>query len=215
MMHQRHFRGLAAAGMLTGALAVAGCGTAVAGAGSGLADSGASGTAGATGSTAAGSTGSTATGCASVGQATKVTVIRAMHLIEPTRVGSLERTQTNAADVRALFQDFCNVVTHPDRSTAPISCPDEIGLAYGGTFYDASRVLASYTYKASGCQVVTVTADGKSQTAVVFGTAAQAAPNLETDLAKVLGLPKSAVFQPYGGGGQGGTGQGGAGGAVS
>jgi uncharacterized protein YceK len=185
MMHSRQIRGLAVAGMLT--VAVAGCGTEVAGAASGT------GTAGTTTSAT-----STATGCSGVNLATKVTVIRAMHLVEPTRVSALTDTQTNAAEVRTLFRDFCAVVTHPDNSKTPLFCPNDIGLAYGGTFYDGSRTLATYTYAVSGCQVVTVNSPGKKQSAVVRGTAAAAAPNLENDLAKVLGVPKTAVMQPYG-----------------
>jgi hypothetical protein len=185
MMHSRQIRGLAVAGLLTAA--VAGCGTEVAGAASGT---------GTTGTTTAAA--STATGCASVNLATKVTVIRAMHLIEPSRVSALSATQTNTAEVRTLFRDFCAVVTHPDNSKTPLFCPNDIGLAYGGTFYDGTRVLATYTYAVTGCPLVTVNAAGKHQSAVVRGSAAAAAPNLETDLAKVLDMPKTDVMQPYG-----------------
>jgi hypothetical protein len=185
MMHSSQIRGLAVAGMLT--VAVAGCGTEVVGATSGT---------GTTGTTTSAS--STTTGCSSVNLATKVTIIRAMHLIEPAHIAALADTQTNPSEVRALFRDFCAVVTHPDTSSKTLFCPNDIGLAYGGTFYDGGRVLATYTYAVSGCQVVTVNASGKHQSAVVRGTAAAAAPNLETDLAKVLGMPKTAVMQPYG-----------------
>jgi hypothetical protein len=59
-------------------------------------------------------------------------------------------------------------------------------------------VLATYTYAVTGCQVVTVDSPGKKQSAVVRGSAAAAAPNLETDLAKVLSMPETDVMQPYG-----------------
>jgi hypothetical protein len=169
--------------MLT--VALAGCGTVVATAG----DSGSG-----TGTTT--STSSTATGCSSVTLATKVTVIRAMHLVDPQHAGSLEKTQTNPAKVQALFRDFCQAIAHRDTGTAILNCPDQIGLAYGGAFYDGSRLLADYTYGASGCQLVSVTPPGgKAQTVVVWGTAAQAAPDLDSDMSKVLGLPESVVFQ--------------------
>lgn len=159
----------------------------------------ASGATTSSGSGAAGTTSSTATGCASVNDATKVTVLRAMHLVEPTRMGDLETTQTDPAKVRALFRDFCAVIAHPDHYTGRIMCPAEIGLSYSGTFYDDTRKLATFTFGASGCQIVSVTAasnGAKPKMAVVIGTAAAAAPNLHTDLDHVLGLPDTEVFHP-------------------
>jgi len=121
-------------------------------------------------------------------------------VVEPTHLGELAQTQTNPAKVQALFQQFCQVITHPDGAPSKtISCPDDIGIAFKGTFYDGTRVLASYTYSASGCQVVTLTSAGKSQSAVVAGTAAAAAPDLAPDMAKALGLTVAQTFQPYGG----------------
>jgi len=176
----RKVRGFILAGLLAAALA--GCGTYVA-----------------VGSSPNTTSGTSATGCAGVDQATKVTVIRAMHLVEPTRAGALEVTQTNPATVRALFRDFCQVIAHKATPGAVLGCPNEIGLSYGGTFYDGTRSLASYTYAASGCEVVTVTASAnaaKPQSAVVMGSAAAAAPDLHTDMDKALGLSDSAVFHP-------------------
>jgi len=77
-----------------------------------------------------------------------------------------------------------------------IHCPAAFGLAYTGTFYDGTRKLATFTYGASGCQNVRVTAADQSKYSMVTGSAASAAPDLETDMAAVLGLPKSAVFTP-------------------
>ena len=193
MIDKRQIRGLMVAGVVTAA--VAGCGTIVA-------TAGATGTTGATSTGATGTTtssSSTATGCSSVTLATKVTVIRAMHLIEPQHAQSLQKTQTDPAKVQALFRDFCQAIAHKETATAILNCPDQIGLAYGGAFYDGSRLLANYTYGASGCQRVTVTAPGgKPQTVVVWGTAATAAPHLDSDMATVLGLPQAEVYQPYG-----------------
>jgi hypothetical protein len=181
MMHKRQIRGLMVAGALTAALA--GCGTVVA----------------TNSASDAGSTSSTATGCSGATLATKVTVIRAQHLIEPQQAQGLEQTQTNPAKVQALFRDFCQAIAHRDTSAAILNCPDEIGLSYGGAFYDGSRLLADYTYGATGCQRVSVTAPGaKEQSVVVWGTAAKAAPNLVPDMAKVLGVPEKAMWLPYG-----------------
>jgi hypothetical protein len=197
MMRKRQIRDLVTASLpvalgmaVAGILTVAGCGTTAA-------------TAGKTGTTIGTGTGTStgigtsdmATGCASIDLATKVTVIRAMHLIEPQRAQSLEQTQTSPAKVQALFRDFCQVLAHRDTSPGVLHCPDQIGLSYGGAFFAGDRLLAEYVYGASGCQRVTVTAPGgKAQSAIVFGTAAAAAPNLESDMSKVLGLPQS-VYQ--------------------
>jgi hypothetical protein len=187
MIDKRQIRGLMVAAVLT--MAVAGCGTAVANT---------AGTTSNTGTTSGTATGS-GTGCADVTLATKVTVFRAMHLIEPERAGALEHTQTNAAKVQALFRDFCQILAHKDTSVAILNCPDQIGLSYGGGFYDGSRLLADYTYAASGCQRISMIAPGgQASSTVIWGTAAAAAPHLETDMGKVLGLPQTEVYQPFG-----------------
>ena len=152
-----------------------------------------------TGSGTGAQTTSTATGCASVNDATKATVLRAMHLVEPTRMGNLETTQTDPAKVRALFRDLCSVIAHRDHHTGMMACPDEIGLSYSGTFYDGTRKLGTFTFGASGCEIVSVTSadnGAKPQAAVVIGTAAAAAPSLHTDLDHVLGLTDAEVFHP-------------------
>ena len=81
-------------------------------------------------------------------------------------------------------------------STQPVHCPIAFGLAYTGTFYDGKRALATFTYGASGCQNVRVNAAGQSKYSLVMGPAASAAPDLQTDMAAALGLPKSAVYGP-------------------
>ena len=189
MMHSA--RGLIVAAALTAL--VAGCGTTVAGSGSGSG----SGSGPRTNSSAI-TTSTTAGACASADEVTKVTVLRAMHLVQPTRMGSLEVTQSNPRIVRALFDDFCQIVTHKD-NPGVVSCPIDIGLSYGGTFYDGSRPLATFTYTASGCEVVTITGASKSakpESSMVFGTAADAAPNLHADMAKALGMAEPQVFRP-------------------
>jgi hypothetical protein len=131
-----------------------------------------------------------------VNQATSVTVHRTMHLVEPTRMGTLSMTQHNATLVRALFGQFCNAVSHAATAQATVHCPADFGISYSGTFYDGSRTLAKFVYGASGCQTVSITADGKTQTAMVFGTASAAAPKLRADMAAVLGVPASMLAPP-------------------
>ncbi len=170
----RRIRVLAAAGLLSAALA--GCGGA------------------ATAATLAGAGGRTATpevGCASVHQATTVTVQRHVLVREPGNAGTRTVKQNHAALVRALFRDLCAAVSHPQ--SGHYFCPADFGISYTGTFYDGHRVLAAFSYEVSGCPRVTVVAAGKTSSVLLLGSAAAAAPHLKADLAAVLGVPQSQV----------------------
>jgi hypothetical protein len=131
-----------------------------------------------------------------VNQATSVTVHRVLHLVEPTRAGTLTKTQHNATLVRALFGQLCAAVSHASAAKGTVHCPADVGISYLGTFYDGRRALAKFIYGASGCQSVSLTADGKTRTTMVLGPAAAAAPKLRADLAAVLGVPTLAIGQP-------------------
>ena len=148
------------------------------------------------GSSASASLAASVVGCASVDQATSVTVYRTMHLVEPTRAGALSTTQHKTALVRALFSQFCNAVGHAATAKGVVHCPADFGISYSGTFYDGSRTLAKFVYGASGCQTVSITAEGKTQSTMVFGTASAAAPKLEAAMAAVLGEPTSMLAPP-------------------
>jgi len=139
-----------------------------------------------------------------VNQATSVTVHRVMHLVEPTRAGALSKTQHNATLVRALFGELCAAVSYPSTAKGTVRCPADFGISYLGTFYDGSRTLAKFIYGASGCQIVSLTAGGKTKSTMVLGAAAAAAPKLRADMAAVLGVPTLAIAQPVTG--SGGTG---------
>ncbi len=136
-------------------------------------------------------------------QATSVTVRRIIHLVEPTRAGALSKTQHNATLVRALFGQFCAAVSHASAAKGTIHCPADFGISYTGTFYDGSRTLAKFVYGTSGCQTVSLTADGKTRTTMVLGAASAAAPKLRADMAAVLGVPTLAIAQPASGSGAG------------
>ena len=129
-------------------------------------------------------------------QATSVTVHRVLRLVEPTRAGTLTKTQHNVTLVRALFGQFCAAVSHPATKSSVVRCPADFGVSYLGTFYDGSQPLARFIYGASGCQSVSLTADGKTQATRVIGSAAAAAPKLRADMAAVLGMPALAIGQP-------------------
>lgn len=137
-------------------------------------------------------------GCASVNLATMVTVFGTMHLMVPAGGGSTSVTQRNRVLVRALFRDFCAAVTHPVPPGLVLRCPADFGTEYLGTFYDGDRILASFTYAATGCERVSLTAAGKTQSTMVYGRAAAAAPHLAADMAAVLGLPKRGLTLPGG-----------------
>ena len=105
------------------------------------------------------------------------------------------------AQVRALFGQLCDLAQRrvPPAPTRLNHCPADIGTEYLGTFYDGSRVLATFSYAASGCERVSVTAAGKTLSTMVYGRAAAAAPHLATDLDVVIvAAPKPGTMQPGG-----------------
>jgi uncharacterized protein YceK len=177
------FLGILGAGLLFAA--VSGCGSVVA------SDSASA--------PAAAATAAPQVGCASVNQATAVSIRHLLHLMTPVDTKPQPSTAyRQAGQVRALFGQLCAAVTHP----APhqlMHCPADIGTEYLGTFYDGSRVLATFAYAASGCEQVSVTAAGKTLSTGVYGRAAAAAPHLATDLAVILEGPKPGTMQPQSG----------------
>src|SRR6516225_497623 len=131
--------------------------------------------------------------------ATPVSIRREMRLMAPVGTNPISSTiYRQAAQVRALFGQLCAAVSHP-APTQLMHCPADFGTTYIGTFYDGSRVLATFTYARSGCERVSVTAAGKTLATMVYGRAAAAAPQLATDLAAIVGAPKPGVMQPQGG----------------
>ena len=191
MMSPRQVRGSVLAVLLCSALAGCGSVTASSASGSGAGASSAGGA-----SPSATSAAAAGVGCASVNQATSVTVHRIMHLVEPTRAGALSTTQTDPAKVRALFTQLCDAVGHAYTTKGTVHCPADFGISYSGTFYADSQALTKFVYGASGCQTVSLTAGGKTRSTMVFGTASAAAPKLRADMAAVLGIPASMLAQP-------------------
>lgn len=208
MMSPRQVRGTVLAVLLCSALA--GCGSVVASApaaGSGSSSAASSAGAASSGSASAGAAGSAspvssaaavaaAAGCSDVSQATSVSVHRVLRLVEPTRLGSLSKTQHDTTLVRALYSQLCAAITHPAKIKGTLRCPANLGISYVGTFYDGSRPLATFVYGASGCQTASLSASGKTKITLMVGSAAAAAPKLQADLAKVLGLPRLGLAQP-------------------
>jgi hypothetical protein len=159
----------------------------------------------ATATAAAAATAAPQVGCASVNQATAVSIRHLLHLMVPVDTKpQAATTYRQAAQVRALFGQLCAAVTHPAPNRL-MHCPADIGTEYLGTFYDGSRVLATFSYAASGCERVSVAAAGKTLSTMVYGPAAAAAPHLATDLDVIVGAPKPGTMQPQGGINPGGT----------
>jgi hypothetical protein len=137
-------------------------------------------------------------GCASVNQATAVSIRRELRLEPQARTNPVSTTTYHeVTQVRALFGQLCAAVTHPAR-TMLMHCPADIGTEFSGTFYDGSRVLATFTFAAMGCERVSVTAAGKTLATMMYGPAAAAAPHLVTDLVALMGWPKPGMMQPQG-----------------
>ncbi len=133
-------------------------------------------------------------GCASVNEATSVTVTRRLLVREPVNGGTRTYTQRHATKVRALFGDFCAALAHADIPQTPLHCPVDLGSSYTGTFYGGQRTLAIFVYNVGGCSRVYLTASGKTRGTFLIGTAAAAAPHLKADMAAVLGLSQAQVY---------------------
>jgi hypothetical protein len=176
MISHDRIRGVAAAGLLCAALA--GCGAAAA-----ATSPPAAGAGGVARSAAA------AVGCASVNEATSVTVTRYLVVKEPVIGGTRTYNQRNATKVRALFRDFCAVIAHAGRPLPELTCAFKFGNSFKGTFYDGRRILATFGYSLEACPRLSFTAAGKTRVAIVIGKVAAAAPHLTADLAAVLGVP--------------------------
>ncbi|MGH3228463.1 MAG: hypothetical protein ACRDOA_07785 [Streptosporangiaceae bacterium] len=168
------FLGILGAGLLFAA--VSGCGSVVA-----------SDSASAPASAAVAAAAAPQVGCASVNQATAVSIRHLPHLMAPVNAKAPEPSTTyrKAAEVRALFGQMCAAVTHPAPNRL-MHCPADIGTEWLGTFYDGPRALATFAYAASGCERVSVTAAGKTLSTMWYGRAAAAAPHLATDLAVIV-----------------------------
>jgi hypothetical protein len=183
MMDPPLLRGLLGTGLLCAALG--GCGSVVASAPSSVPSS--AGAAASAATTTAPAPGPQI-GCASVNQATAVSIRRLMRLLAPVGTNPISSpTYHQAAQLRALFGQLCAAVTHPAATGVVMHCPADFGTEYVGTFYAGSRVLATFTYASSGCARVSVTAAGKTLATTVYGRAAAAAPHLAADLDVILG----------------------------
>jgi hypothetical protein len=189
--------GLLGAGLLFAA--VSGCGSVVASDSATDPAAGATTTAGASTPAGAATTAAPQVGCASVNQATAVSIRHLLHYMTPVGSNPLATSTYRDPDkVQALFGQLCAAVTHPAKVQL-MHCPADVGTEFLGTFYDGKRVLATFTYFSSGCERVSVTAAGKTLSTMVYGRAAAAAPHLATDLAAVLGGPKPGQMRPQGG----------------
>jgi hypothetical protein len=192
MSRQQVRRGLAvAAGWgLLGAV-LAGCGSVVASTAAGGGASTPARSPGTAAATAASATAAPQVGCASVNQATMVTVSRVDRLVVLPRVPVMV-TDRKPAQVRALYRDFCDAVAHPDVPPGTVmNCPADFGTDYAGVFYDGNVVLARFIYAPTGCAEVSLIVGSAEHTTMLAGRAATAAPHLTADFATVLDSAKT------------------------
>jgi hypothetical protein len=189
MTEPDRIRGLAAAGLLCAGLlctGLAGCGTAVA-------STSPATTPHTPGAGAPVAAAAAQVGCASVNQATSVTIARSLVDSQAVHPGRLRVTQHGTTKVRALFGDFCAVIAHAGRPERGFLCAAGFGNSYAGTFYDGKQTLATFTYALRGCPQLRLTVSGMTRATFVLGKPALAAPHLKADLAAVLGVPVSQV----------------------
>jgi hypothetical protein len=197
MSNQSWIRGLGVPGLLCAGLlctGLAGCGTAVASSPSAATSPATTPHASGAGGAALATAATPQVGCASVSQATSVTVTRHLLVREPVNGGARTYTQRHVTKVRALFGDFCAAIAHADIPQPPIDCPADFGTSYTGTFYDGQRTLAIFAYSVAGCPRLELTASGQTRGTFLIGKAAAAAPHLKADMAAVLGLTESQVY---------------------
>jgi hypothetical protein len=202
MMNRSRSRGPGAAGLLCAGLlcagllcaGLAGCGTAVASSTSATTPQATTPAASGAGGAALATAAMPQVGCASVNQATSVTVARHLLVREPINGGARMYTQNDATKVRALFGDFCAAIAHADVPRTPIDCPADFGTSYTGTFYDGPRTLSIFIYTVGGCPRLELIASGQTRGTLLIGRAAAAAPHLKADMAAVLGLSQTQVY---------------------
>lgn len=136
-------------------------------------------------------------GCQQAALPSAVQVSRSVALPLPGHRGYLSVTQRRAPVVRTLFHDMCVIVGHPAPLPGIVNCPADYGLTYSGVFYAGNRKLATFSYRASGCQYLSLTAGSQHASTMIIGRAAAAEPaSFDADFAAVLGFPVGIVHLP-------------------
>ena len=99
-------------------------------------------------------------------------------------------TDRKPAQVRALYRDFCDAITHPDFPAAVMNCPADFGTDYGGAFYVGNLLLARVTYAPGGCSELSLIVGSTTHSTMLAGRAAIASPHLAADFAAVVAPAK-------------------------
>jgi hypothetical protein len=133
--------------------------------------------------------------CAAVRTPTAVTVRR--HPIRfqqpPFEPVALHSTPQLA---RRLFDDFCVTEAHQEHPTGTFNCPEAFGLRYTGSFLAAGRTVATFDWEASGCQELALNIGGHHASTELVAAAATAAPHIDGDFRRVLGVSSvEAIFR--------------------
>ncbi len=104
------------------------------------------------------------------------------------------RAQRQGPLARDLFDDFCRTEIIQVHPTGAISCPEDFGLNYTGTFEADGVPVASFEWSASGCQMLDLTVSGHRVSTMLAGPAALTTTPIERDFAKVMGYPSQATI---------------------
>jgi hypothetical protein len=136
-------------------------------------------------------------GCGNLARPSVMQVRRTVALARPMRE-ILLATERRAPVVRRLFHDMCVIAAHPANLPpgATLSCPDDFGLTYSGVFEAGNKTLATFTYHASGCNALSLSAGPNQASSLIWSKAALAVqPSLDAGLATAFGVRADAIHQ--------------------
>jgi hypothetical protein len=135
-------------------------------------------------------------GCGNLARSSVMQVRRAVELARPMRE-ILLATERRAPVVRRLFHDMCVIAAHPAHLPPGVtSCPADFGLTYSGVFEAGNRTLATFTYYASGCNALSLSAGPNQASSLIWSKAAEAVqPSLDAGLAAAFGVRADAIHQ--------------------
>jgi hypothetical protein len=136
-------------------------------------------------------------GCGNLARPSVMQVRRTVGLARPMRE-ILLATERRAPVVRRLFHDMCVIAGHPAHLPpgVTLSCPDDFGLTYSGVFEAGNRTLATFTYDASGCNALSLSAGPNQASSLIWSkTALAVQPSLDAGLATAFGVRAGAIHQ--------------------
>jgi hypothetical protein len=107
-------------------------------------------------------------------------------------------TERRAPVVRSLYRDMCVIAGHPAHLPrgVTLSCPNDFGLTYTGAFEAGNKTVATFTYNASGCNALSLSAGRNQASSLIWSKAARAVqPSMDAGLASAFGVRADAIHQ--------------------